>query len=318
LKIIIFVLVALISFSASAEPIFPQHESCSAGKDKASDCDVILDDKGFLINVSTGERISAVTENTGTMSSNWLYKNGGKYVLEHLDYTSSKARQSVVFSYVNKKIVIDRVYIFSQEISMQSGPGWYGFECRDSGEKLINGENLTFSESVVTTLCGDAVRKSLQFESEKSYSAMGVTLAIKIPVYSSRKLVGSASYLFFDANQPDVFQMACYSNCALQPQNRALTYIGRVSNSAWFISEIKANACQSSGGYKYKKSQEKIPLSGCVEKGSISLMEYLPDAKTERAHFSGEADGEGYKGEWLSKSGDNKRFGFFMYPLTVY
>ncbi|WP_338525161.1 hypothetical protein NUH87_05860 [Pseudomonas batumici] len=317
MKFIVFVLVIFTSTFVCAEPLFPQHESCTAGKDKASGCGVILDEGGFLVDGSTGDKISIVSENTGMMSSNWLYRYSGKYVLEHLDFTSSKARQWVVFSYIDKKIIIDRVYSFSQEISAQSVPAWYGYECRGSGGELVNDKNLAFSESVIATICGDAVNGSLRLKKE-AFPSMGVTLAISIPVYSSKKIAGAATYLFFDTNKPEVFQMACYFNCALQSQDRKKIYVGRISSSAWFVSQVNENGCQSSGGYKYKKSQEQIVFSGCVEKDAMNLVEYLPGTNSERAQFSGKADGEGYKGEWVSKSGDNKRFGFFMYPLTVY
>jgi hypothetical protein len=313
-----FILLAFISFFSYAGAVFPQHESCTVGKDKASDCDVVLDGDGFLIDGATGTKVSIVSENTGMMSSNWLYKYGDSYVLEHLDFSSSQARQWVIFGYVSKKLIVDRVYSFSQEISSQSVPLWYGYECRGSGGALAGDKGNAFSDSAVAEFCGDAIRDKLKDKKDMPGAAMGVSLNVTIPVYSDKKITGEASYLFFDTDKPDLFQMACYSNCALQSRNRLKMYVGRISKSAWFVSQFNEDGCQSSGSYNYKVSQQKIGLDGCIEKERVDLVEYLPGTKSERAIFSGKSDGEGYRGEWVSKSGDNKKLDFFMYPLTAH
>jgi hypothetical protein len=318
LKVIIFVLLVSMSALSYAGAIFPQHESCTTGKDKANDCDISLDGDGFLIDEVTGAKVSIVSENTGVMSSNWLYKYGSSYVLERLDFSSSQARQWVIFYYVNKKIIVDRVYSFSQDISPQSVQSWYGYECRRSDESLVEDKNLAFSESVVSSFCGDAIRDKLKIEKNIPGLPMGVGLSVAVQLYSNKKIIGEASYLFFDADKPDFFQMACYSNCAVQPMSGLKTYIGRVSKSAWFISQINESGCRTNGSYSYKASQQKIMLEGCIEKNQMNFTEYLPGTKSERAQFSGKSDGEGYQGEWISKSGDKKKFEFFMYPLTTH
>ncbi|RMP59539.1 hypothetical protein ALQ18_200024 [Pseudomonas marginalis pv. marginalis] len=301
-----------------AGAIFPQHESCTVGKDKANDCDVELDGNGFLIDGASGQKVSIISENTGMMSSNWLYKYGNKYVLEHLDFSSSQARQWVIFDYINKKIVVDKVYSFSQEISPQSVPSWHGYECRGSGDSLKDDKNVAFSELVVAAFCGDATHDQLKVKAGTPNSLMGVSLNLGIPVYSNKKKNGEAFYLFFDTDKPDLFQMACYSNCSLSSEGHIKTYIGRVSKSAWFINKINESGCKSSGEYRYKASEQKILLSGCVGNGQMNLTERLPGKDSDRATFLGIADADGYRGEWISKSGDSKKYDFFMYPLTVY
>lgn len=307
-----------ISTLISAEPLFPQHVSCMAGKSKGNNCEVLLDDNGFLVNVSTGAKISETPEPMGAISSNWLYRYGDRYILENQNFSSSKTRQWVTFGYDKEKIFIDRVYSFSLEISMQSVPTWYGYECRGNSVRVVDHAGSSFSELAMTSFCGEAVGENVKVKKETMSTAAGGALAVGIPVYTAKKISGTATYLFMESNEPDIFRMACYSNCALQSKNNSVMYVGRIAKSAWFISGLQENACQTSGWYKYKNSSEKILFDGCIEGGVMRLTEYLSNTKKERAQFLGRADGDGYKGEWLSKSGDNKKFSFFMFPLTSY
>jgi len=318
LKILFFLLAILLPSISCAKPFFPNHASCTDGQEKSENCEIVLNENGFLVEASTGSKFSEVSENMGAMSSNWLYKYGEKYILEHLDFSSSKSRSWVVFSYVGKKISFDRVYSFSQVISPASIPVWYGYECRVGEKSQIMSKDKTFSEAAVSLLCGDAAQDNLELEKETPDSSVGVDIAIKIPVYKAGKIDGSATYLFFDSNKPDVFQMACYSNCELKSDGVAIAYIGRVSEKAWFIGDLKRNSCSSKGGYKYKPSSERIVFEGCVDSAEFNVTEYAADGRKQRALFVGKAYGDGYKGDWISKVGDNKKYSFFMFPLTVY
>lgn len=300
-----------------AKPFFPSHDSC-AGKEKSQACEVLLNEDGFLVDAVTGKKLSETSEDTGMMSANWLYIYGDKYVLEHLDFSSSKSSSWVVFSYTKQQVVVDRIYSFSQVISAASIATWYGYECRVGEGRLINEKDQAFSESAVSAYCGKAARNSLKLRKETPDSSMGVDIAINIPVYSSGGTVDSSTYLFFDTDKPDFFQMACYSNCKLKSDGAAITYVGRISKNTWFLGDIKHNSCSSEGGYKYKNSSEKIVFDGCVEAGSMKLTEYAAGGKMPRAQFVGKADGDGYKGEWVSKSGDGKKYSFFMFPLIIH
>ncbi|UVM38701.1 hypothetical protein LOY28_29055 [Pseudomonas sp. B21-017] len=317
MKILVLILAILVPALSYAKPFFPSHDSC-AGKEKSQACKVVLNEDGFLVDAVTGEKLSEISEDTGMMSANWLYIYGDKYVLEHLDFSSSKSRSWVVFSYSKQQVVVDRIYSFSQVISAASVAAWYGYECRAGEGSLINAKDQAFSESAVSAFCGKAARNSLKLRKETPDSSMGVDIAINIPVYSAGETADSATYLFFDTDKPDFFQMACYSNCKLKSDGTAITYVGRVSKSTWFLGDIKNTSCASEGSYKYKSSSEKIVFDGCVEAGSMKLTEYAAGGKSPRAQFVGKADGDGYKGEWISKSGDNKKYSFFMFPLTVY
>lgn len=302
----------------SAEPLFPPHESCMAAKDKANDCAITLDKNGFLVNVSTGAKIFEKPEPMGAISSNWLYRYGNKYILENQNFSSSKTRQWVTFEYNKEKIFIDRIYSFSLEISMQSGPTWYGYECRGNSMRIVDDAASSFSELAMTSICGETIGENVKVKKETTPTTAGGALAVSIPVYIAKKISSTATYLFMDINEPDFFRMTCYSNCALQSKNNSVFYIGRIANSSWFISELQEKSCQTSGWYKYKNSPEKIVFDGCLDGGIMRLTEYLSNTKKVRAQFLGKVDGDGYKGEWVSKSGDNKRFSFFMFPLTVY
>lgn len=302
----------------SAEPLFPPHESCMAAKDKANDCAVVLDENDFLVNASTGAKIFEAPEPTGAISSNWLYRYGNKYILENQNFSSSKTRQWVTFEYKKEKIFVDRIYSFSLEISMQSGPTWYGYECRGDSIRIVDHATSSFSELAITSICGEVIGEHVKVKKETTPTTVGEVLAVSIPVYAAKKINSTATYLFMGNNEPDFFRMVCYSNCALQSKNNSTFYIGRIANSSWFISELQEKSCQTSGWYKYKSSSEKIVFYGCIEGETIKLTEYLSGTKKIRAQFLGKADGDGYKGEWVSMSGDNKRFNFFMFPLTAY
>lgn len=318
MRLLILVAAILVPILGYAKPFFPNHESCAGGKEKSQACEVVLNDDGFLVDVVTGNKLSGVSEDTGMMSANWLYIYGDKYVLEHLDFSSSKSRSWIVFSYSKKKVAVDRIYSFSQIISAESVAAWYGYECRAGEGSLISAKDQPFSELAVSSFCGKVAKNSLKLIKETPDSSMGVDIAINIPVYNAGEPADSATYLFFDTDKPDFFQMACYSNCGLRSDGTAITYVGRVSKSAWFLGDIKKYSCASEGGYKYKSSSERIFFDGCVEAGSMKLTEYGAGKKIPRAQFVGKADGDGYKGEWISKSGDNKKYDFFMFPLTAY
>lgn len=318
IEIYCFVLLVSASTFLFAGKVLPQHESCTVGQDNANSCDVVLDSGGLLIEGVSGHKLSVVSENTGMMSANSLYKYSDRYILEHLDFSSSQARQWIIFDYIDRKIVIDRVYSFSQALSSKSVLLWYGYECRGSGEAAVHNNDVAFSDAVVAAFCGEATQDNLRVKRGAADSADGDALNLDIPVYRNKKIVGEASYFFFDSDKPDLFQMACYLNCALSSRHPATTYIGRVSKSAWFVSQLIEQGCNSRGAYSYRTSQQKIVLSGCIGAGKVNLIEFSSGKASERAEFSGSSDGEGYRGEWVSKSGDNKRFAFFMYPSTVF
>ncbi|AZD18854.1 hypothetical protein PUP66_00290 [Pseudomonas chlororaphis] len=318
MKVFAFVLMIFLPTLASAEPIFPQYKSCMDGKDKSNGCTIFLDESGFLVDAATGGKVVTTPESMGAISSNWLYQYGNKYILENQNLSSSKTRQWVTFEYERGKIVVDRVYSFSTEISMQSGPTWYGYECRGNSIEVVGHAELSLSELAMTSVCGEAVGENIKVKEEAPSATAGGALAVSIPIYTAKKISGAATYLFMESNEPDIFRMACYSGCALKAKDNSVPYVGRIAKSAWFFGELQDKACQSSGSYKYKSSSEQIVLNGCIGDGIIKMTEYLPGTKIERAQFIGKTDGEGYKGEWVSKSGDNKKFVFFMFPLTVY
>jgi hypothetical protein len=201
---------------------------------------------------------------------------------------------------------------------MQSGPTWYGYECRGNPTGLVDQAGSSLSELAIASVCGEAVGENVKVKKDAPSATAGGALAVSVPVYTAKKVTGTATYLFMETKEPDIFRMACYSNCALKSKNDSVPYVGRIAKSAWFISDLKEDSCQSSGVYKYKNSSEKIAFDGCIEAGAMTLTEYVAGTKKERAQFSGKADGEGYKGNWISKTGDNKKYSYFMFPLTVY
>ncbi len=144
-----------VSAVISAEPFFPEHRSCRAGKDIPKSCEITLSENGYIVDVSTGNKISDTPEPMGAMNTISLYQYGNKYVLENQNYSSGKTRQWIAFKYFDKKITLERIYNFSQSISMISGPKWHGYECRNSTLELVNQAGLALSEAAIKLACGD-------------------------------------------------------------------------------------------------------------------------------------------------------------------
>jgi hypothetical protein len=318
LKSLAFIIMTCVSAVISAEPFFPEHQSCRAGKDIPKSCEITLSENGYIVDVATGNKISDTPEPTGAMNTISLYKYGNKYILENQNYSSGKTRQWIAFKYSDKKITLERIYVFSQAISMISGPKWHGYECRNSTLELVNQAGLALSEAAIKLVCGDIENIATELKQLPPPFSTTKSLAITIPIYTDREIHGAASYLFVEVAQPDMYRMICYSNCGLPSKPNLALYIGRIAKSAWFKSGLQVDGCQSKGSYTYKNSSEEIIVSGCIKDGGMALTEYFPGTQKEHAIFSGDADGDGYKGIWSSKSGDNKKYNYFMYPLTIY
>ncbi|MFY1022133.1 hypothetical protein [Ectopseudomonas khazarica] len=302
---------------AFAEMFFPQSISCNVGSKDTSHCEVLLDSDGYVIDTRTGSKVSSVSEDVGAMNMSNLYLYGRKYVLENQNFSSAKTRQWTSFDYKNGRLLLDRLYRFSLEISVSQGAVWYGYECRErSGASLVYGDKLSLSEASVELACGHEEVSKLELVKTEPSILGG--LEVVVPVYTSRKRTGSANYLFLEYDQLDLHRMACHINCDVGSGGQLITYVGRISKTLWFNGQVQMDACKSRGRYKYRESLSFISLSGCVGGGGIEMSEYSPESGLVRAIFSGAEDGDGYKGVWISKAGDRKTYSFEMYPLTIY
>lgn len=315
---ILFLLLFLgVSELAVAEVFFPESVLCNVGSEGANHCEVLPDNDGYIVDALTGGKISSVSEDVGAMSMNNLYLYGDKYVLENQNFSSAKTRQWTSFSYKDGRLMLDRLYRFSLDISIKKGPVWYGYECRErSGTSLSYDSKLSLSEASVELACGNEQIGELEFV--KTNSQIMGSLEVVVPVYVSRKRTGNANYLFFGGDPFDLHKMACHSNCDVTSKDQLVTYVGRISKSLWFNSEIQVDACKSKGRYRYRKSLSFISINGCVEDNAIEMSEHYQDSDLVRAVFSGTADGDGYKGVWTSKTGDGKMYNFEMYPVSIY
>lgn len=196
-----------------AQPSFPKYDFCTSSK-SVNNCGLLINQDGFLIDISNGKKISDVSENTGIMSSVSLYKNENTYIFERLDFTSSRNRQWIIFSYADKQITIHGFYNFSQGLLEGRTPEWYGYECRET-KPLHKNKNLMFSESAKKSICENVIFTNAIENEQGSDPSKDISLYIKIPVYNSKESPKIATYLFLNSNKPDIFKMTCKSNCAL-------------------------------------------------------------------------------------------------------
>ncbi|MBV4472798.1 hypothetical protein KVQ74_01330 [Pseudomonas sp. COW3] len=188
--------------------MFPSLKSC---RDADSDCALALNDN-FLVDAHSGQRLSEMAEPAGVMSSFWLYRDGDRYILENENYSQSKSRRWLVFTYDNGRVVLDGAYVFSIHIA-ETRAYWHGYDCRGDAKPFAVPTKDSFSEVALEELCGDAEGWVVSGGDAKvPVSAKGLT--VSVPVYHSRNRDGSATYLFTESDVPDLSKLVCLSNCA--------------------------------------------------------------------------------------------------------
>ena len=214
LKISIF-LMALLSFGAgAAEFVFPHATICEPYGKTPGSCSVALNADGYILDASSGKRLFDAPEDTGAMFTNALYRSGRQYILDSENYSSAKSRRWVVFSYDGKEIVLNHIYIFSLDISMQVGPYWHGYDCRPANAKWVAGAGQGLLDSAIETLCKD-VEASVAVADQIPASSLAGSLTVSVPVYNDGQRDGAATYLFEGTDEPEFLKMACDSGCTL-------------------------------------------------------------------------------------------------------
>ncbi|WP_143517876.1 hypothetical protein [Pseudomonas sp. PICF141] len=211
----LFLLVMLLCpLAVAAEPIFQSLQSCEQGVSTASHCSVVLDSNGYLVDADSGKKLSDTAESMGAMNSFELYRDGGRYILANENFSRAKTRRWVVFGYDAGRVVLDRIYIFSLDISEQSGPYWHGYDCRSDSKPFTRPSDESFSESAMQALCGEVEGEVVLVQEDSPVSAPAKSLAVSVPVYSARNRNGAATYVFVGSEEPDLSAMACQSNCS--------------------------------------------------------------------------------------------------------
>lgn len=213
----------------AAEPIFQSLQPCKQEGSTASHCSVVLDSNGYLVDANSGKKLSDIAESIGALSSFELYRDGSRYILANENFSRAQSRRWVVFGYDGGRIVLQRIYIFSLDISEQSGPYWHGYDCRPDSKPFSRPSGESFSESAMQALCGDAEGKVVVVPEDSSVFVPTKSLAVGVPVYSARKRVGAATYLFAGSDEPDLSTMACMSNCLPIASEKAKSPAGNVS-----------------------------------------------------------------------------------------
>ena len=197
----------------AAEPIFQSLLPCKQEGNTASHCSVVLDSNGYLVDTNSGKKLSDIAESIGALNSFELYRDGSRYILANENFSRAQSRRWMVFGYDGGRIVLQRIYIFSLDISEQSGPYWHGYDCRPDSKPFTRPSGETFSESAMQALCGDAEGEVVVVPENSSVFVPTNSLAVGVPVCSARKRVGAATYLFAGSDEPDLSTMACMSNC---------------------------------------------------------------------------------------------------------
>lgn len=231
LRYLIFLLAFYFSGAGAAELVFPQVKSCGDDSNAISSCSVVLDKDGYIVDAHSGRKLFDKPEPMGALSSNKLYQYGSQYILENQNYSSSKTRRWVAFSYDDKRIVLNRIYIFSLDIFMPSGPRWHGYECHPDSAELTARANLAFGEVAIESLCGDVEANVVTVANDIPTPLAADTLAVSVPVYVDRQRRGGATYLFMESDEPDLAKMVCYSNCRQLSKNQPVLNLEKTSEN---------------------------------------------------------------------------------------
>lgn len=245
LKISMFLMVLLSFGAGAAESVFSHATRCEPYGKAPGSCSLALDADGYILDASSGKRLFDDAEYTGAMFTNSLYRFGRQYILDSENYSSAKSRRWVVFSYDGKEVVLNHLYIFSQDISMQSGPYWHGYDCRAVSAKLGAQAGRGLLDSATEALCKDVEASVVTVADQTPASSAAGSLAVSVPVYSDGQRNGAATYVFEGTDEPELLKLACDSGCALPLKETASQSTGKVtqpsSNSPTVIKQQQAS-----------------------------------------------------------------------------
>lgn len=212
-------LMALVSVEAgAAELVFPNATYCDSSAKAPGSCAVTLNAEGYISDAGSGKKLFDAPEDIGAMYTTALYRSGNQYILDSENSSSAKTHRWVVFSYDGKEVVLNHLYIFSLNISMEIGPYWHGYDCRPVNVKWVSHPTQGLLESSEDALCKDAESYAPSVADNAPASLAPGTLAVSVPVYNDGERQGSATYLFEDAGGPDLVKMTCYSGCSISPE----------------------------------------------------------------------------------------------------
>lgn len=198
---------------AIASPMFPSLQACAKGKGIDKACALSLDKNGYIVDVNSGKKLSDTAEPMGTMNSYALYRDGNRYILDNENYSSAKTKRWVVFGYEDGKVILERIYIFSLDIDMKSGPYWHGYDCRPDARAFAVLADRSFSESAMEALCGDAESEPVRVKDAVSATIPEKSLAVSVPAYTAKLRDGASTYVFSESDEPELSKMVCFSNC---------------------------------------------------------------------------------------------------------
>lgn len=326
-----FYLLVAISVPISAQykhiPAFITEDmSCSYTKNyKENQCRLIISKDGFLTDRMTKRKIIPINyAESHMMGISTLYERNGYYILNSDGYSATKTSYWTLFTYIDNKITIKRIYIFAKDDE------WRGLECRENGNGLI--DDTLIGDSSLDDLAEDLLCNYSKISSEKITEERNMLelpfnseniLNIRIPVHIQGKQKKYASYLFLQQSNaekpysPYLPNMLCYENCRLSKDKPKL-YAGSINKNLWITMSIKDNnSSNTRAEYSYNNSKSKIKLRGRVSQTELFLTEYFSDNKRKRALFKGVPISEGFYGQWVSTIGDKKQHGFFLFPFIM-
>lgn len=244
LRYLILLLAFYLSEAAATELMFPSLQSCMPGNRDASSCSVVLDNNGYVVDSISGKKLSDTAESMGALNSYELYRDGSRYILANENYSRAKTRRWVVFGYEDGKVILKRIYIFSLDISEQSGPYWHGYECRPDSRAFASLSGQSFSESAMGALCGDVEGEVVLIKDDAPSSAPAKSLAVSVPVYNARQRNDAATYVFVGSDEPDLSTMVCHSNCSPLAQEQPVPQMRKTAKPALLCDERSAAVFQ--------------------------------------------------------------------------
>ncbi|HEX8594174.1 MAG TPA: hypothetical protein VF682_12975 [Pseudomonas sp.] len=215
-------------------------------------------------------------------------------------------------------MVIDRFYGFSRWIGELTSPRWYGYECRGKSELSFVDGVVSLTEAAELVICGDTLSTAKVASMRQDIQGFqDVGLTINVPVING--LPGeTASYIFLNADDPDILNMLCLSGCGDLVGPKKSHYFGAIGKQSNIKMSFSKTGSEAEGVYRYASSTENINLRGFINSSRMDLIEFGRSCDSVRANFIGKADGDGYRGKWISKNGDNKEHSYFIYPSPLY
>ncbi|WP_175853900.1 hypothetical protein [Burkholderia anthina] len=284
----------------------PGLEVCDANS-SGKHCPLQLDSNGYLVDSTSGTRLSSEPDFKGIANDAVLYESKESLALEYSDSSPSKNWTILIFSYKNGTLRAKN-YISLSKMTLVNGERWGGQSCR--GDAVL-AKKKTILAGAFKALCNGNVNNNspARPNTEAVRIASQAGLVATVPSYDANTRVWSiATYAFPSNTMPDASALLCLSGCKTDSAHQHLG--GWIGKDFWIDASLPEHeAGTADGSYFYLKSKTPITIKGSMANGSMNLTEYSSSGSVPVATFTGKRFDDSYFGIWSS---NNKKYKFFM------